>query len=528
MQTTTGRTLAAIEPTRGIRRAAVLACAALLLIGVLGSYHRYRQNLDTETRQLVQETGEVAAALDHQLDLYRFSIDALALDAADMLGGLYTLNIDITDQLLQEHARGGYYLGDLPGAWNRGIGELTGLGPLPEPGSQAAREMDMALGLTPLFQAIRNRDPSLPWIYYVSAQQFVYIYPPPREQGRDFFFSDQVKQLAGPALNPERRTRWTAAYRDLVTQAPMVTLSRPVYEGDSYRGTLGLDIQLQSLIQRLRARPVPHASLQLLTRDGRDLLGDRASTVPKAVVSARPGQVLSHDGDSYAAFPLRAADWVLVARAPRGALAWEALKATSLMAGAVLAVLCCLLLMVLLGRSMQQVQRMAIKDALTGLYNRRHFDEVARLEFAHRRRDGGWLGLAIVDIDYFKKYNDHYGHQEGDRVLARVAQALRSTLQRETDGVFRVGGEEFAVLVKLGDPADMALLLERLCQAIRDLATPHVQSDWQRVTLSLGATVIGGDDTTDVDTAYRQADAALYRAKQGGRNRYALEAYAER
>ena len=165
------------------------------------------------------------------------------------------------------------------------------------------------------------------------------------------------------------------------------------------------------------------------------------------------------------------------------------------------------------------MREMSIRDGLTGLYNRRHFDEVAGRQFDGARRAGLRQLMILADIDYFKKYNDSYGHQQGDVALRSVAKALQAVLRRGSDQVFRVGGEEFAALVQLQPDEAIAPLLEKLNQAVRDLALPHGQSPMGTVSISVGATVLGQPDWLSVDRAYKQADNALYQAKAQGRDR---------
>ena len=124
----------------------------------------------------------------------------------------------------------------------------------------------------------------------------------------------------------------------------------------------------------------------------------------------------------------------------------------------------------------------------------------------------------MLDIDFFKKYNDHYGHQQGDVALKAVAGAIRQALRRGADQVFRVGGEEFAVLLALHDGDELEPLMRHVNQAIRDLQIPHVGNPSGHVTVSIGATVISEARWRSVDAAYQRADEALYQAKSGGRD----------
>jgi len=170
-----------------------------------------------------------------------------------------------------------------------------------------------------------------------------------------------------------------------------------------------------------------------------------------------------------------------------------------------------------------ELARLSLTDGLTGVANRRHFDQRLRDEWARATRDGTPLALLLADVDHFKRYNDTYGHQLGDRCLALVAGALREHSGRASDLVARYGGEEFAVLLPNTDLDGAAAVGERLRAAVAALAIPHnASSAGPIVSLSLGAAtthpVLEIAETTLIATA----DDALYRAKEAGRNRVAL------
>lgn len=161
---------------------------------------------------------------------------------------------------------------------------------------------------------------------------------------------------------------------------------------------------------------------------------------------------------------------------------------------------------------------LSLTDSLTGLGNRRRFDEGLQAGWAHARRAGKPLALLIADVDHFKRYNDCYGHQAGDDCLLQVAQVLRGQSKRAADLVARYGGEEFAVIA-FGTHQEGALQLgEALCHAVAELALPHADSPHGRVTISIGAAVAMPGDEMEPSALIRLADAALYRAKSEGRN----------
>jgi diguanylate cyclase (GGDEF)-like protein len=127
----------------------------------------------------------------------------------------------------------------------------------------------------------------------------------------------------------------------------------------------------------------------------------------------------------------------------------------------------------------------------------------------------------LGDVDYFKKYNDFYGHQQGDECLRQVAQALRQAVKRPTDLVARYGGEEFAVILPLTDAAGAVTVAQVIEQAVRELQLPHAQSEVnESVTVSLGVASFIPTAETSPEALIKTADAALYEAKRQGRDRW--------
>jgi len=168
-------------------------------------------------------------------------------------------------------------------------------------------------------------------------------------------------------------------------------------------------------------------------------------------------------------------------------------------------------------------QRNSLTDSLTGLANRRAFDNVLRSEFSRHKRSGSQLALIMIDVDRFKQYNDHYGHLEGDDCLREIARALKTVVERASDTVARYGGEEFVIILPDTNPQGAAALAERIMEYIHRLELPHATSDISDyVTISLGIASTEGLILTDGPHLVALADHALYMAKKNGRNRYEL------
>ncbi len=161
-------------------------------------------------------------------------------------------------------------------------------------------------------------------------------------------------------------------------------------------------------------------------------------------------------------------------------------------------------------------------DSLTGLLNRRMFDEMAEAWFAQTLRLGVPFSLVLFDIDHFKRLNDAFGHQAGDHVLREIARCVSIRLSRRGDRVFRIGGEEFAVLASALEERQIVSLMEKIRKAVADMHLQPLDGSDKVVTISLGGLLVRGCCDMSFGEAFKRADEALYRAKAQGRNRSVL------
>ena len=169
----------------------------------------------------------------------------------------------------------------------------------------------------------------------------------------------------------------------------------------------------------------------------------------------------------------------------------------------------------------KRAEELSITDELTSLFNRRHFNNLLPQELARAEREKKVLGLMIIDVDYFKSFNDNNGHQQGDVVLQLVSKLIKDTLRRAGDFCFRIGGEEFGVIVTAERSEDICLIAENLCKSVEELKLEHKYSGVSSyVTVSIGVKMHEscGSQRADMDLIYRLADDALYQAKENGRN----------
>jgi diguanylate cyclase (GGDEF)-like protein len=158
-------------------------------------------------------------------------------------------------------------------------------------------------------------------------------------------------------------------------------------------------------------------------------------------------------------------------------------------------------------------------DGLTGINNRRRFDDLYSKQWRSCKRSGNPLSLIMIDVDSFKKYNDCYGHAAGDEVLKAISSALNNTIKRPDDTLSRYGGEEFIVTLPNTDKEGGLYIAEKMRKTIEDLKIPHEKSPTSDyVTISLGGVTSHIDDDTDSVELLKASDKMLYLAKENGKN----------
>lgn len=379
-------------------------------------------------------------------------------------------------------------------------------------------------------------------------------------------------QLTAPAVNPSGKPRWTRPQYDPAARDWLISVVAPYAQQGRRAGAVGHDLVLRDLLrwlmpsEGLRRSGLLAQPLYVVALDGSLLVRAGAAIAPGArlpsghsrVLAAAPadGQVFSLDLDG---------DHLLVAPLPRlqaravfevDGTAIDRLVAQELLPQQLgLAVFMGLLLgvaLLLLSREVtfrrreqrlledrnrdleqlvlqrtealelanRQLTQLAGEDPLTGLGNRRRFEEALERAWGQARRQRQSLALAMVDVDHFKAYNDGFGHPAGDGCLRAVAQQLRDGLRRQGDSVFRFGGEEFVLLLPDTAAGQALQCCELLRRQLEDQAMPHPLGV---VTISVGVAASRPDRRDDGATdLLARADAALYRAKREGRNRAML------
>ena len=170
-----------------------------------------------------------------------------------------------------------------------------------------------------------------------------------------------------------------------------------------------------------------------------------------------------------------------------------------------------------------QLAELAVTDALTGLKNRRFLERTLSNEYSRLARNGDWLSVIMLDIDFFKQFNDTYGHPAGDRCIAMIASTLKRVIKRSADTSARYGGEEFACILPGLTPAEAEQVAQEIRTQVHTLNIPHVRSQAQPyVTVSIGVASAVCGEGMEPDTWLALADQELYRSKAAGRDRISV------
>jgi diguanylate cyclase (GGDEF)-like protein len=497
-----------------------VAVTGLLTINI------FQNNREIALQRLQNEGRELVVSFDHALKVQEVTLEILGAEAQSILDGQkYIIRGTIVDLVPTDNPQGFTLM--LPrGRTEEQVGNLTGLGSIPDAATPRAMEIAMALGLSPLFeQTIKNND-ALPWVYYTSASRFIYAYP--RVSPETLFFSDALLEkefftIATPENNPARELVWSPLYEDSAGAGLIVTVSKPIYNEDQFLGVLSIDVGISSLKWLLERSSARNACAYLVDPDGQTIVGLGAAEINIDIDAVIPEHPIKAGDNTLMVFPLDEVDWYVVLDIDDRAFSLSVLNATSTVGLVFVFVVFSVALILLTTFYMRLARYMAFHDNLTGLFNRRAFDELAFADVEKNATFELHKALAVVDIDFFKKYNDCYGHVSGDDTLRRVANSLVNSLRSPMDKIYRVGGEEFAIVLLVKTTDDLTQILARLVEEVDNLGIPHELSPFKHITVSVGAVVASISSKKGLEEAYNHADRILYQAKEAGRNRWMIQ-----
>jgi len=415
---------------------------------------------------------------------------------------------------------------------------------------QAARQLSHVLGINQ--RSIRPDGT----VTFISSNGFYVTYPPlPPDKAPTLIrrFSDMAyyRNLL-PDRDPGQDMRWAPIYTQFESEQLRTTLSVPLYVANRFRGVVAVDVELGRLREMIGMPEVQGSARYLLNRKGDvvvssqtrgrtdlrwpDDFGRAVRDTPVQELYRRGTGMLHVDG-RYVFFQRvgNAGNWMLVDTLDDLDVYRTVAERTSLPLLAIWIALPLLMyvtlrVVTLLFRHYlaagEKLQQMAETDPLTRLSNRRHFSEAFRKESARALREAQPLAMLMLDIDFFKRVNDKWGHASGDRVLSALAEVLRNNM-RTADLPARLGGEEFAVLLPGASLTEATATAERLRVAMAamsvepapDAPPPETGDGRIHFTVSIGVAEAVTDGCPTLDAMLAAADRRLYAAKQAGRNR---------
>ena len=400
-------------------------------------------------------------------------------------------------------------------------GSLSGVGNILKISQETWREINAALSLSlPLGRGgMVTNNADFVWSYYTSKNHFMFIAP--KVGFKDFHFDDALYELpfwqsAIPQHNPEHKIVLSKLYDDGAGQGYMISVSAPVFVNEVFRGVVSLDVGIATLRKALSRESLDGVSL-LFDENGLYVASPNDFSIGEqlvnhATLTSHLGKFVAGEAALFYTLPILDRQLYFTHRVTRFEN-WQLILLSAL--GYALVFTFILLVVYLLIRLRTAIARttyLATHDSLTNLLNRRAMREHSRLVFDLTDRHGGPLSIIMLDIDYFKKVNDTYGHDVGDEAIRTVADILRKRL-RKSDLCSRIGGEEFLILLFNTSHENAGDLAEQLRHAIE---TTPVHKAQLRITISLGYVQRHADES--YEALVKRSDEALYRAKHAGRN----------
>lgn len=505
----------------------------------------FSTNYGIQLREFGQEAREKRTQINRYIELSRTFIELMTIYGNEYFQQSKNIGTELYGLLQYDRRKDSFSLDAAAGTkYEKAAGNLTGKGRIPEKGINRD-ELNLALKYNEFFSDFYDRLEGVEWLYYTSENDFINLYPWVPSSEFEYYKgmkSSDFYRLAEPRNNPHRRALWVPVYLDHAGRGIVVTLSSPIYNGGSFMGVISLDISANKL-------------KELISTDYESYLIDARNSVIAAGSGTTPdrvpvnfltvlrenrmgfGRVASAQEDiihragryymyssSFDRVPWRFYQMVPVSRLAYRAFIvtlpimligvllafamheFDKLKKTELLLQSSLIEL----------KSYQKLLENAAKlDMLTNTFNRRGFKESFRNRLAEKDTERPPIAFIIGDIDYFKQFNDTFGHAAGDKVLIAVADTIRKNTGSE-DLICRWGGEEF-VIVLFGKAYEEALAAaEKIRAEVEGMAIP-----WEQATLLKGTMTLGVAEynyAESIDECVSKADSALYRGKENGRN----------
>lgn len=520
----------------------------ILLLIFVSNIITYQNKFDSLMKDFKNTAISKEAVLNHHIDLISGYADLISVYGNSFFLGAGIRNSDTFNRLAYNPEQDYFHMDSIEGTELAVTeGNLTGIGTVPKGGSKSIQdEVNLALHFNKIFYKLYHKLPDILSLKYISDHDFVNRYP--FVPSRDFKFTKDLKKenyytIAMPENDADRLPVWSPVYLNQERQELIVTYSVPIYNIDKFIGVVAIDFTNLNFSRMIDSKYESY----LVDNNNMVIAAGYSSELNNQVISM--GKLLNIDDftvssmkriarnevkqiGSYYVYAMRFsnAPWRLFIRVPAGIIIFQSLITTLPI------MLICLFLVLTLNelekrrkterllkssinelKSYQTLLESAAKmDFLTTTYNRRGFKEKLAEHIKSGKDSKKPMVLLLADIDYFKQYNDTYGHATGDKVLIKAADIMKKNVYKN-DIVCRWGGEEFLILLLNKTYEEALKTAEQIRQNIEAAAIKLDESSEVNITITIGVAEYKEEES--FDECISKADRALYEGKELGRNR---------
>lgn len=513
----------------------------VIVVVIITFYSQYNSLLkDIESTAKSKE-----AQINRHIDLSKGFVDLMTIYGNDFFKYDKISDSDLYSLLIYDSSLNNFNLDSAGGTkYEKIVGNLTGAGSIPISGVNRD-EVNLALQFNQLFSSVYKRIPDVAWIYYTSENKFINLFP--WVSSKDFSFEETLNSevfytTVDPLNNPLRESKWTPVYLDHAGKGLMVTLSSPIYAGNTFKGVVSLDLtndQLSAMIDSDYDIYIIDETDTVIANSHNikdetevsklNTMLNSSDSIVSAMKAANSNTVQIVGNYYIYSVSFTNAPWEMFFRVP----VWLIVGKSALFTLPILTI--CLLLLFtffevekrkrserLLTKSFEELssyqtllENAAKYDFLTASVNRRGMMDI----FNKNIQTDGKIEKPVIfvmgDIDNFKTFNDTYGHAAGDKVLIEIANTMRKNT-RSDEVVCRWGGEEFVIMLLDRTYGEAMLIAENIRREIDENIIPWENSVNLRATMTFG--VVEYDNALSFDINISNADHALYVGKEKGRN----------
>ncbi len=494
---------------------------------------------------VVYTAMEKQSRIDHYVDLSKACVDLVSIYGSDYFDYEKTKDSNLFKYIKYDPKTNSFNLDAIKGTeYQTKNGNLTGLGDIPKAGIHKD-ELNLSLRLNKQFSDIYSKLPDIAWIYFSGDSGFINLYP--WVSSSEFSYRTEIKKekfysVVTPKNNPLRQSAWTPIYLDQAGKGLMVTISSPVYKKDTFMGVVSIDITNDYMSTILNSEYESYIidSQDNVIANSRNLtFYDKVPEFKKVINSPKSyiqelkdlktGSIQRVGSYYIYTSEFHNAPWKMIYRIPVWYMSGKAFIFTL-----PIIIICILLLLTLFEVERRKTTEVMLKnsvddlnsyqkllenaaryDFLTSSVNRRGLQFIFDKSFETKTMDNCAISFIMADIDFFKKFNDSYGHAAGDKVLVEIANIMQKNI-KESDVVCRWGGEEFVIMLFDRTCVETMKIAEKIRKQIENFVIPWENSTELKATMTFG--VAAHEAGKPLQEGVSNADSAMYYGKQHGRN----------